>query len=360
MADATSRQKKRFVNCRRMIFASCAIACAFPEDEIGLRSANRPDNPKPSLFMKMTWSKMTLLVSTVLPLMAAAPQFFVEDQDELAKVVSPSAKIEKLAGGMKFVEGPVWIPREGGYLVFSDIPADELKRWSAKEGLTTFRQPSNKANGNTLDLEGRLITCEHGARRVSRTEKDGSVVTLVDSYQGRKLNSPNDAVVKSDGSIWFTDPGYGLDGREMEQEGEFVFRFDPKTNDLHPVVKDFDKPNGLAFSPDEKLLYIADSGKPAHIRVFEVKPDGRLSNGRVFATIDQGVPDGIRCDADGRLYSSAGDGVHIFMKDGTLIGKILTPESAANLTFGGENNQTLFITARTSLYSIPLLVKGDK
>jgi gluconolactonase len=282
------------------------------------------------------------------------------DPSEFAKIAVPSAALEKLASGMRFVEGPVWIDRDGGYLVFSDIPADELKRWSKSDGLTVFRKPSHNANGNTLDREGRLITCEHGARRVSRTEKDGTVVTLVDEYQGKKLNSPNDAVVKSDGSIWFTDPDYGLAGRAKEQEGNFVFRFDPKTKALQPVAKDFDKPNGLCFSPDERRLYIADSGSPKNIRVFDVQPDGTLANGRVFCVIDAGVPDGIRADQDGRIYSSAGDGIHVFATDGTLIGKILVPESAANLAFGGADHQTLFITARTSLYSIPLRVKGAR
>jgi gluconolactonase len=290
-------------------------------------------------------------------LLSFHPAVVAADPD-FEKIVPATAKLEKLATGMRFTEGPQWIPRDGGYLVFSDIPANELKKWTKSEGVTTFRAPSNNANGNTLDLEGRLLTAEHGARRVSRTEKDGTVVTLVDSYNGKKLNSPNDLVVKSDGTIWFTDPPYGIRPEQKEQPGNFVYRFDPKTKSIAPVVTDFDMPNGLCFSPDEKKLYIADSGKPRHIRVFDVQEDGTLANGRVFCTIDAGVPDGIRADRDGRIWSSAGDGVQIFAPDGKRFGRIPVPESAANLAFGGENMSTLFITARKSLYSIEVNAKG--
>lgn len=289
----------------------------------------------------------------------AVVRFQIVDQAEFDKVVASQAEVKKLAGGMRFVEGPQWVPSDGGFLVFSDIPANQLKKWSETSGLSVFRDPSNNANGNTLDREGRLITCEHGARRVSRTEKDGTVIKLVDEFAGRKLNSPNDVAVKTDGTIWFTDPDYGLGQRAKEQEGNYVYRFDPRSPaDILPVVKDFDKPNGICFSPDEKRLYVADSGQPRHIRVFDVQPDGTVANGRVFAKIDKGGPDGIRCDVDGRIWSSAGDGVHVFSPDGKLIGKILVPESPANLAFGGKDDKTLYITARTSLYSIPVLVQG--
>jgi gluconolactonase len=297
-----------------------------------------------------------------------AAEFDVRNPAEFKKIVEPGTTIKKVAGDMKFVEGPVWInDDDDGYLVFSDIPANELKKWSNKGGVETFRKPSNNANGNTLDLQGRLITCEHSARRVSITEKDGTVKTLVDSYQGKKLNSPNDVVVKTDGTIWFTDPHYGIKPEQKEQPGNYVYRLDPKTGKLTAVVKDFDMPNGLCFSPDEKKLYVADSGKPRHIRVFDVQADGTLTGGNVFAKIEVGGPDGIRCDAKGRVYSSAGDGVHIFAPDGGLIAKIITPnrpggdkpETAANLCFGGKKKKTLYITANTSLYSIKLDVKGD-
>jgi gluconolactonase len=270
---------------------------------------------------------------------------------ELSRLVSSEAKLEKLATGLKFVEGPVWMP--SNFLVFSDIPADELKRWGDGT-LTTFRAPSHQSNGNTIDRQGRLVTCEHRGRRVTRTEYDGSITVLADSYEGKPLNSPNDVVVQSDGTIWFTDPPYGIPkGQKQEQERNNVFALDPQTKQLRAVVSDFDRPNGLCFSPDEKKLYIADSGKPRHIRVFDVTPDHQLTNGRLFATIDKGAPDGIRCDREGNLFSSAGDGVHVFSPDGKLLGKIPVPETPANLCFGGADGHTLFITARTSLYAIP-------
>jgi gluconolactonase len=298
-------------------------------------------------------------IALTLAAVAAAADFEIRDQAEFRRIFPSGARVERLATGMRFVEGPVWMPgKDGGFLVFSDIPANELKKWSRAKGLETFRSPSNNANGNTLDREGRLVTAEHGARRVSRTEKDGTVVTLVDSFEGKKLNSPNDVVVKSDGSLWFTDPPYGLDGRPKEQDGNYVFRYDENSRAMTVVAKDFDMPNGLCFSPDEKKLYIADSGKPRHIRVFEVNADGALGGGAVFATIDKGGPDGIRCDAAGRVWSSSGDGAQIFAPDGRLIARILLPESAANLAFGGPKGTTLFLTARTSLYSVETRVKG--
>ena len=289
------------------------------------------------------------------PLMAA--DFEIKNEVEFKKCVSSKAKVQKLAGDFKFTEGPVWVPDDVGYLVFSDIPANELKQWTQQNGVVTYRKPSNNANGNTLDRNKQLITCEHSGRRVS-IEEGSLLKPLVEESGGKKFNSPNDAVVKTDGSIWFTDPDYGLGNKPKEQEGNFVYRYDLKTKTATPVVKDFDKPNGLCFSPDEKKLYIADSGKPRHIRVFDVQKDGTLANGKVFCEIDKGGPDGIRCDSKGRIWSSAGDGVQIFAPDGSLIGKILTPETPANLCFGGPKGKTLFITARTSLYSIEVFVTG--
>lgn len=288
-----------------------------------------------------------------------AAEVDIRDATEFNKIIAPDAKLTKLAGGMKFTEGPVWLAQDGGSLVFSDIPANELKQWRAKGGLTSFRSPSQHANGNTLDRVGHLVTCEHSGRRVSIQIADGTLCTLVAHFAGKKFNSPNDAVVKSDGTVWFTDPPYGLaKGETKEQAGNYVYRFDPKTTATTIVVKDFDMPNGLCFSPDEKKLYVADSGQPHHLRAFEVQPDGTLTGGAVFCQIDKGVPDGIRCDVNGRVYSSAGDGIHVFSPEGKLIGKILVPETPANLCFGGADGQTLFITAQTSLYAIPLRVKG--
>ena len=299
---------------------------------------------------------ITLLLSATL--VSAAAELEIRDAEGFGAVVEPAAKLEQLATGMQFTEGPVWVPREGGFLVFSDIPANELKKWVAGEGLKVFRTPSGNANGNTLDRQNRIISCEHSGRRVSRLEPNGGWVEVAAQFAGKRFNSPNDAAVKSDGTIWFTDPDYGLGTGSRELEGCYVFHFDPKSGSLAAMVKDFDKPNGICFSPDEKRLYIADSGKPHHIRAFEVGGDNAISGGKVFCTIDKGVPDGIRCDSEGRLYSSAADGVHVIATDGRLLGKILVPETPANLCFGGTDGRTLFITARKSLYSIRLKTKG--
>lgn len=273
-------------------------------------------------------------------------------------LVAADAKVEKLAGGMKFIEGPVWVGEgAAGRLVFSDIPANELKEWSPEGGLKVFRTPSNNTNGNTLDLEGRLVSAEHSARRVSRTEADGTVVTVVDRVDGKRFNSPNDVVVKSDGTFWFTDPPYGLPrDQPKELDGHFVFRHDPKSGQTTKVSSQHDMPNGLAFSPDEKRLYVADSGRPRNLLVYDVREDGTLSEGKVFATIDKGGPDGIRVDAAGNVWSSAGDGVQIFDPSGRLVGRILCPESPANLAFGGPDGKWLFLTSRTSLYRVPVTI----
>ncbi|MBN1671284.1 MAG: SMP-30/gluconolactonase/LRE family protein [Kiritimatiellae bacterium] len=303
------------------------------------------------------------ILTAIVTAFAAAPlaaeesePFVVRDPAEFHKIVPAGATLRKLADGMQFVEGPVWVARAGGFLLFSDIPADEIKKWTTEDGLATFRKPSRQANGNILDLQGRLLTCEHLSRSVTRTEENGTVTTLADRFQGNRLNSPNDIAVKSDATIWFTDPPYGLKNRGKELAGNYVFRLDPFDETLRVAADDFDRPNGLCFSPDEKRLYIADSGKPRHIRLFDVGHGGVLGNGRVFCTIETGAPDGIRCDSDGRVFSSAGDGIHIYAPDGKLIGKIRVPETPANLCFGGATGSTLFITARRSLYAITLNV----
>ena len=275
-----------------------------------------------------------------------------------AQLVPAGAAIEKIAGGLNFTEGPVWLD---GALVFSDIPASELKRWTRREGLTTFRAPSDHANGNTLDRQGRLVTCEHGTRRVTRTERDGRVTALGDRFEGKRFNSPNDVVVKSDGSVWFTDPPYGLPvGEPREMEKNCVFRLDHDSDSVRIAVSDLDMPNGLCFSPDEKRLYIADSGNPHHVRCYDVKPDGALAGGSVFCTIEPGVPDGIRCDERGNLWSTAGDGLHVYSPDGKRIGRILFPETPSNCCFGGADGKMLFVTARTSVYAIETSVRGAR
>jgi gluconolactonase len=291
----------------------------------------------------------------------AAESFEIVNQDEFAKIVPAGSTVEKLASDMKFIEGPCWMAEAGGYLLFSDIPQNHIKKWSEKEGLSIFREQSNGTNGNTRDAQGRLISCEHTSRRITRTEKNGSISILADKFDGKRFNSPNDVVVKSDGTIWFTDPPYGTPKDEKKElEKNHVFRFDPRTNEVKTMASDCDMPNGLAFSPDEKTLYVADSGKPRHIRAFAVNADGTLGAGEVFCKIDKGAPDGIRVDAAGRIYSSAADGVQIFSDQGKLIGKILVPEGPANLTFGGPDGNVLYITARTSLYRIKLAVSGKK
>ena len=236
--------------------------------------------------------------------------------------------------------------------------------------MSVFRDFSNNSNGNTRDRQGRLITCEHGARRVTRTEPDGSITVLVDQFQGKKLNSPNDVVVKSDGTVWFTDPPYGIlsdyEGHVAEGEygGCYVFRFDPATGALDAVVEDFNKPNGIAFSPDESKLYVVDTGRSHspdgehHIRVFSVDNQGRLSGGEVFAEVSPGIPDGLRVDLHGNIWTSAGDGVQCYAPDGGCLGKITVPEPVSNLTFGGEKRNRLFITATTSLYAVYVATTG--
>jgi len=281
-----------------------------------------------------------------------------------------SAVLEVLATGGRWTEGPVWFG-DGRYLLWSDIPNDRILRWDESSGsVSVFRSPSNNANGNTRDRQGRLVTCEHGARRVTRTEQDGRITVLMDSFEGKRLNAPNDVVVKSDGSIWFTDPGYGLLKNYEGTVAPFelprnVYRLDPENGQAAVVASDFDRPNGLCFSPDESLLYIVDTGAshtpdgPRHIRVFEVVDGGRrLANGRIFVDMAPGVADGIRTDLDGNVWAAAGwggegyDGAHCYAPDGTRIGCIHLPEPCSNLCFGGIKKNRLFMTAGQSLYSI--------
>jgi gluconolactonase len=283
-----------------------------------------------------------------------------------------SARLEKLAEGCRWAEGPAYFPA-GRYLVWSDVPNDRMMRFDETSGtVSVFRHSSGYSNGNTVDRQGRLVTCEHGNRRVTRTEHDGSITVLASHYQGKRFNSPNDVAVKSDGSIWFTDPAYGIDsdyeGHKAESEiGDcHVYRIDPHTGDVRMVAGDFVRPNGIAFSPDERRLYVADTGAthvkdgPRHIRAFDVDDRGNLSGGNVFATCTQGLFDGFRLDEAGRIWTSAGDGVHCYDSDGTLIGKILVPEAVANVVFGGPKRNRLYICATTSLYATMLPVNGAK
>jgi gluconolactonase len=259
-----------------------------------------------------------------------------------------------------FTEGPVWFG-ELRCLIWSDIPNNRMMRWTLDGHVSVFRQPSNHANGNTRDREGRLVTCEHSARRVTRTERDGIITVLADSYCGRRLNSPNDVVVKSDGTVWFTDPDYGLRqntvGQSVEQDGHYVFRFDPAGGHLTVVADDFVKPNGLAFSPDERILYVADSavtegpGFPSHIRAFDVRDNGTLAGGDVFTTT-VGVPDGMRVDASGNLWASAGSGINVYTPAAELLQRVGFPHDVTNLTFGSAGDRSLFVTAGPALYLV--------
>ncbi|WP_431857676.1 SMP-30/gluconolactonase/LRE family protein [Azospirillum sp.] len=285
-------------------------------------------------------------------------------------LVKASARLDTLYTGCRWAEGPAYVPA-GRYLVWSDIPNDRMLRYDETTGAVgVFRAPAGYSNGNTIDRQGRLVTCEHGNRRVSRTEHDGSITVLADRVEGKRLNSPNDVVVRSDGAVYFTDPAYGIDsdyeGHRAESEigACHVYRIDPRTGAVTIAADDFVRPNGLAFSPDERLLYIADTGAthvadgPRHIRRFAVAQNGTLSGGDVFATCTAGLFDGFRVDTDGRIWTSAGDGVHCYEPDGTLIGKVRVPETVANLVFGGPKRNRLFICATTSVYAFLTCVNG--
>ncbi|MGQ9841346.1 MAG: SMP-30/gluconolactonase/LRE family protein [Anaerolineae bacterium] len=277
----------------------------------------------------------------------------------LTEIIAPDAQMEPLATGFQFLEGPVWLPEQGA-LVFSDIPGDTMYRWDAAGGVTLFRHPSHKANGNTLDRQGRLLTCEHATSRVVRQEPDGSLTVLASHYRGLELNSPNDIVVKSDGAIYFTDPNFGRRPtrygvpRPQQLSFQAVFRLDPATGALTPVADDFDQPNGLCFSLDETRLFVNDSPRE-HIRVFDVLPDGSLRGGAVWAEVrgtGPGVPDGMKLDAAGNLYCAGPGGIHIFAADATCLGVIRMPEQAANFCWGGESLCDLFVCASTTLYRV--------
>jgi len=274
----------------------------------------------------------------------------------------PIAALETIYDQCLWAEGPVWFG-DTNSLVWSDIPNNRMLQFVPGLGVTTFRSPSSFVNGNTRDRQGRLVSCSHGARAVLRTEHDGTITTLVDRYLGKRLNSPNDVVVKSDGTVWFTDPPYGIisdyEGykSDQEQDGCYVYRFDPADGSLSVVADDFAKPNGLAFSNDESVLYIADTGRshdpdwPAHIRQFDLNGT-RLTNPKVFADIDTGLPDGFRLDTQGNIWTSAGPCVNVYDPAGALLGRIHTGQATSNVTFGGPKKNRLFITSSQYLYAI--------
>jgi gluconolactonase len=336
----------------------------------------------------MPLTRRTLLSAgtTLAAVAALTPQVFarwsgsnpVRYPDPAVQVLDPSfaryrlglAAVERLATGFRWSEGPVWFG-DGRFLLWSDIPNNRMMKWEEETGaVTVFRKPSNNTNGNTRDRQGRLVSCEHDARRVTRTEYDGTITVLLDSYQGKPLNSPNDVVVKSDQSIWFTDPPFGILGN---YEGHTatpelptnVYRIDGKTGQAMVATGDVNRPNGLCFSPDESRLYVVEGGvSPRVVRVFDVVEGGtKLANGRVFVDAGKGLPDGMRCDTDGNLWCGFGggdgeDGVAIFAPDGKLIGRILLPERCSNLCFGSLKRNRLFMTGSQSLYSLYVNTQG--
>lgn len=280
-----------------------------------------------------------------------------------------SAGCRRLFTGLSWAEGPCW---HDGRLLVSDIPGDRILAWSPGRGAETFRAPSGRANGNTLDREGRLVTCEHATRRVTRTEPGGAVTVLADRFGGLRFNSPNDAAVRADGTVFFTDPDYGFRSTRYAMEGareigfNGVFRIDPATGAVALASRDFAMPNGLAFSPDGSVLWIADSGRshdpagPHHVRAFRFDADDRLAETGPAIEVDPGVPDGLRVDELGNLWISAADGVHVHAPDGTPLGVVPVPEVVANLEFGGPDGRTLFVAATTSVYALDLGVRGDR
>ena len=292
---------------------------------------------------------------------------FVIEDEVFASLVLPNAPLEFLAEGFRWLEGPVWFA-DHETLLFSDIPNNRILRWT-EAGVSVFRSPSHFSNGQTRDRQGRLITCSHHHRNVTRTELNGAITILADNFEGYRLNSPNDVVVKSDDSIWFTDPHYGINtdyegGRQMPERPACVYRLSPD-GQLQVVSDEFEGPNGLCFSPDESLLYITESGpqfapNPTRIiREFTLSPDGKsLGQGRDFHKVTPGFADGIRCDEAGRIWSSAADGVHCIAPDGKLLGKILVPHIVSNLCFGGRNASRLFICAGQRLFAIYTNTRG--
>ena len=304
------------------------------------------------------------------------PDPAVETLDErFSKYKIGNAVVERLFTGCRWAEGPVWFG-DARCLIWSDIPNNRMLRWTEEtQEVSVYRSPSRHSNGNTRDRQGRLVTCEHTGRRVTRTEHDGTITVLMDSFEGKPINSPNDVVVHSGGSVWFTDPGYGLllnyEGQRADAElPNRVYRLEPDTGVATVVADDFLRPNGLCFSPDESLLYIVDTGRshdpngPSHIRVFDVTPDNRLENGRLFVDMMPGMADGIRCDEDGNIWAAAGwagpgfDGVHCYAPDGTRIGQIHLPEICANLCFGGVNKNRLFMAGSQSIYAVYVETAG--
>jgi gluconolactonase len=294
-------------------------------------------------------------------------EFEIRDP-KFARYLLGNAPLETLASGFRWIEGLVWMG-DAQCLLFQDLPRDRTMRWIEGSGVSVYRSPSGYGNGQTRDRQGRLISCSHRERCLFRTELDGSVTRLVARHDGRRLNSPNDVTVKSDGSIWFTDPLYGIQsdyegGRQFSEQPPALYRFEPDSGRITVAAGDFDGPNGLAFSPDERRLYVAETGDQTtdnpkqYIRAFDVDAQGQLSGGEIFHKIEPGYADGLCVDEDGNLWSSAGDGVHCIDPSGRLLGKVLVPYRVSNLTFGGLLKNRLFIGGSHTLYAIFLNRRG--
>ncbi|MBL8755673.1 MAG: SMP-30/gluconolactonase/LRE family protein [Planctomycetes bacterium] len=302
----------------------------------------------------MPRARLTVVTFALASLPLSAQVTFHHDKGK--ELLAADARIERVATGLQFTEGPIWLAAEK-VLVFSDIPANVWLRWdpAAKEAERLIRwKPSAAANGNTLDLDGSLLSCQHEARNVVRHRVDGTTEVVVSAHDGKPLNSPNDLVVRSDGTLWFTDPTYGLGKREKAQAGNFVYRFDPKTKEVKCVQHDFDMPNGLCFSPDQSRLYVADSGTKQRVGAFPVVGDG-LGEAAFWL---EGGADGMRCDAAGNLWTTARDGVRVYGADGVHLATVKLPEQPSNCAFGGEDLRTLFVTARTSVFSFAVKSEG--
>jgi len=269
--------------------------------------------------------------------------------------------IEKVATGFRFTEGPLWFS-EQGFLLFSDIPGNKILRFIPQgNAIEVYREPTGNSNGLTRDIEGRLITCEHSHRRLTRTEHDGSITVLVDSYQGKRLNSPNDVAVTEEGIVYFTDPPYGIEPQEQELPFQGIYRLDPESGEVTLLNDDMDRPNGLVFSPDEKTLYVTDSSARCHLKAFSVQSDGSLANGMIFCPMKIrafGSPDGVKTDSLGRIFCTGPGGVWVLNAEGTLLGRIVLPEIAANCAWGDDDLCSLYITAETSLYRVRVNVPG--
>jgi gluconolactonase len=320
-----------------------------------------PDNPRSQIRIPPRIREFPERIKRKLNRIAAKRGYCQALHEDFPALFPEGVAIEEVATGFRFTEGPVWFADEG-FLLFSDIPGNKIFRLvPRRNAIEVYREPSGHSNGLTRDEAGRLIACEHSNRRLTRTEHDGSITVLVDSYQGKRLNSPNDVVVTKEGAIYFTDPPYGIEPHEQELPFQGIYRLDPASGEVTLVSDDLDRPNGLAFSPDEKTLYVTDSSARCHLKAFSVQNDGALANGRIFCPMKiraSGSPDGVKTDSLGRIFCTGPGGVWVFNPEGTLLGRMVLPEIAANCAWGDDDLCSLYITAETSLYRVRANIPG--